>query len=263
VRQDDRDRLQPHPRVHVRYPEAMQVDKHHHVLRRRGAAPDEGGNQTQSDAIRRNQTQSPCASTTRGGTTEVAKSLRCPTRRPIRPRQPAGTTGTAHSRRRRLCLCRRPRPRRPCLQRPCSRAPCLTKLTKLTRSSGPCSRAPCLTKLTCSSAPCSRAPCLTKLTKLSGGDRGRSWPAGGVAAPAIERKQTPPEVIRRHQRSSDAIRGHQTLSEVIRLLSLRCLERSSIAIRRHQSGAISDAISDAPRRSSQRARAAAVPVGEE
>ena len=41
VRQDDRDRLQPHPRVHVRYPEAMQVDKHHHVLRRRGAAPDE------------------------------------------------------------------------------------------------------------------------------------------------------------------------------------------------------------------------------
>ena len=66
-----------------------------------------------------------------------------------------------------------------------------------------------------------------------------------------------------HRAKTDATRGHQTPSEVIRLLSLRCLERSSIAIRRHQSGAISDAISDAPRRSSQQARAAAVPVGEE
>ena len=213
VRQDDRDRLQPHPRVHVRYPEAMQVDEQHlmteairghqrsseairghssrraapcastlmseairgnqtsseqhHVLRRRGTAIRR--NQTQSDAIRGNQTQSPCASTTRGGTTEVAKSLRRPTRRPsrrptrrpTRPRQPAGTTGTAHSRRRRLRLCRRPRPRRPCLQRPCSRAPCLTKPTKLT-------------KLSCSSAPCSRS---------SGGDRGTTWPARGVASP--------------------------------------------------------------------------------
>ena len=57
-----------------------------------------------------------------------------------------------------------------------------------------------------------------------------------------------------------AIERNQLRSEVIKLLSLRCLVRSYIAIRRHQSGAISDA----PRRSSQQVpvRAAAVPVGE-
>ena len=60
--------------------------------------------------------------------------------------------------------------------------------------------------------------------------------------------------------SGPAIERNQMRSEVIKLLSLRCLVRSSIAIRRHQSGAISDA----PRRSSQQVpvRAAAVPVGE-
>ena len=74
--------------------------------------------------------------------------------------------------------------------------------------------------------------------------------------PAIERKQFDDL----QSVAGPAIERNQLRSEVIKLLSLRCLVRSSIAIRRHQSGAISDA----PRRSSQQvpARAAAVPVGE-
>ena len=110
-------------------------------------------------------------------------------------------------------------------------------------------------------------PLLALIGKGSGDDvagRRRGRTCNRAQSRTIRRNQGP--AIERNQFddlqsvAGPAIERNQLRSEVIKLLSLRCLVRSSIAIRRHQSGAISDA----PRRSSQQVpvRAAAVPVGE-
>ena len=110
-------------------------------------------------------------------------------------------------------------------------------------------------------------PLLALIGKGSGDDvagRRRGRTCNRAQSRTIRRNQGP--AIERNQFddlqsvAGPAIERNQLRSEVIKLLSLRCLVRSYIAIRRHQSGAISDA----PRRSSQQVpvRAAAVPVGE-
>ena len=107
-------------------------------------------------------------------------------------------------------------------------------------------------------------PLLALIGKGSGDDvagRRRGRTCNRAQSDAIRCNQMRSDAIRCNQmQSGPAIERNQMRSEVIKLLSLRCLVRSSIAIRRHQSGAISDA----PRRSSQQVpvRAAAVPVGE-
>ena len=107
-------------------------------------------------------------------------------------------------------------------------------------------------------------PLLALIGKGSGDDvagRRRGRTCNRAQSDAIRCDQMQSDAIRCNQmQSGPAIERNQMRSEVIKLLSLRCLVRSSIAIRRHQSGAISDA----PRRSSQQVpvRAAAVPVGE-